>query len=83
MITQNQKFEKNLEEQGTKISDLQDENERLVKLTEGMKELIEDLVKDKDEMRENVETQSKYFSAAIEELKNQMLELSSRPCACR
>ncbi|KAL7043521.1 hypothetical protein ACKWTF_001551 [Chironomus riparius] len=81
--TQNQKLENNLEEQSVKMSDLQDENERLFKLTEVMGEMIEDLIKEKNEMRENFESQSKYFSASIEELKNQMLELSSRPCACR
>ena len=75
LTEENKKFNKSLEDQTAKISDLQDENERLTTVIADMQENLENQSK-------LIETQSKTFSEAIEELENKILILSSRPCAC-
>jgi len=62
--------------QNSSIKLIADENMRLMNVTADMQVKIEDILKEKDEMREHFESQ-------IEDLQNQIYELASRPCACR
>jgi len=94
LANQHQKLKENFLNQNSSIKLIEDENMRLQNVTADMQEQIEDILKEKEEMREHFESQIEVlvkeneeqrslFKAALEDLQNQIYELASRPCACR
>lgn len=67
-------------QENEKINGILDE---MTKTNQNMQERIELLEKENEELRENFKSEMKDIHKAIEELQNDVLELTTRPCACR
>ena len=68
----NEEFGENLKSQGSLIVNIQEENERLNNVTSDLQNKIEDLVKEKEAMREDLEGQIEEQKLVTKELQDNL-----------